>query len=84
MIDNDEEQLAALLAALPPAPPAWVEAAKELPAFRAPLEEVVARAEADLAFRRALVGDLEAALAAAGYESDSRLVDALRIRLRAE
>ena len=42
-----EERLAALLAFLPPAPEAWVEAAKQLPAARAQLDGIVARAEQD-------------------------------------
>lgn len=77
----DEERLAELLAALPPAPQAWVEAAKELPLVRDRLDEIVARAETDAEFRRALLADLEAALEAAGYEPEQRLVDAVRVRL---
>jgi hypothetical protein len=44
-------------------------------------DEIVARAEADLAFRSALIADLEWALAAEGYEPDRRIVDELRERL---
>ena len=80
----DEERLAQLLRALPPAPEAWVEAARELPLARAELEEIVARAEADAAFRAALVADLEAALAREGYEPGDRLLDELRERLASE
>jgi hypothetical protein len=58
----DEEQLARLIHALPPAPEGWVRAAQELPVARAELDEIVARAEADAEFRRRLVTDLEAAL----------------------
>jgi hypothetical protein len=57
-----------------------VEAAQELPAARRSLDEIVARAEADLAFRDALVADLEATLALEGYEADRRLVDELKRR----
>ena len=74
----DEEQVAALLRRLPPAPSAWVQAAQELPASRRALDEIVARAEADLAFRNALVADLEAALAEQGFEPDYRVLDELR------
>jgi hypothetical protein len=81
MTRYDEERLAELLAALPPAPEAWVQAAQELPLARRGLDEIVARAEADAEFRRALVADLEAALEAAGYEPEPRLVDELRERL---
>jgi hypothetical protein len=78
---NDEERLAALISALPPAPEAWVRAAQELPAARAGLDEIVARAEADAAFRAIVLEDLEAALRAEGYEPASPLVDELRRRL---
>jgi hypothetical protein len=81
MTEMNEETLAKLLHYLPPAPGAWVEAAQELPLARRTLDEIVARATADAAFRQALVADLEAALAAEGYEPAPRLVDALRSRL---
>jgi hypothetical protein len=81
MTRYDEERLADLLAALPPAPQAWVEAAQELPLVRDRLDEIVGRAEADVEFRRALLADLEAALEAAGYEPEPRLVEAVRARL---
>jgi hypothetical protein len=76
-----EERLAALLRALPPAPMGWVQAAQELPAARAELDEIVTRAEADLEFRKALIADLEAALAAEGYEPRGRTIEELRKRL---
>jgi hypothetical protein len=77
----DEETLARLLRLLPPAPAASVAAAQELPAARATLDDVVARAEADAEFRARLVADLEATLAQTGYEPDAALVEALRARL---
>ena len=77
----DEERLAALLRALPPAPEGWVEAAQELPLARRGLDDIVARAAADAEFRRALVADLEAALEREGYRADPLLVDALRQHL---
>ena len=76
----DEERIAELLGALPPAPEAWVRAAQELPRARRDLDEIVARAEADFAFRKALIADLEAALAAEGYEPDQRTLRRLRER----
>jgi hypothetical protein len=76
----DEERLAELLGALPPAPEAWVRAAQELPRARRELDEIVARAEADLEFRKALIADLETALAAEGYEPDPRTLERLRQR----
>lgn len=77
----DEERLAALLRALPPAPEGWVEAAQELPLARRGLDEIVARAEADAEFRKALADDLESALEREGYERDPLLVDAVKKRL---
>jgi hypothetical protein len=77
----DEERLARLLGMLPPAPQGWVEAAQELPLVRRELDDLVARAEADLEFRKALLADLEATLALEGYEPNERLLAALRRRL---
>jgi hypothetical protein len=76
-----EQRLARLLRALPPAPEGWVRAAQELPLMRAELDEIVARAEADAAFRERLIADLEGALAAEGYERDPAVLAALRVRL---
>jgi hypothetical protein len=76
----DEETLAELLRTLPAAPQAWVRAAQEIPLARRGLDEIVQRAEADAAFRDALVADLETALAAEGFEPDPALVEALRER----
>ena len=81
MTRYDEERLAELLRALPPAPEAWVRAAQELPLARKGLDEIVARAERDAEFRAALVTDLERALAQEGYEPEPRVLDALRRRL---
>jgi hypothetical protein len=77
----DEERLGVLLRLLRPAPSAWVRAAQELPRARLTFDGIVARAEADLAFRAALVADLEQALAAEGVEPDRHLLDELRQRL---
>jgi regulator of protease activity HflC (stomatin/prohibitin superfamily) len=76
----NEDRLADLISTLPPAPHAWVLAAQQLPAARAELDQIVARAEADAEFRQALIADLESALAQAGYEPDRPLVDELRRR----
>jgi len=76
-----EERLGVLLRILRPAPNGWVRAAQELPAARRQFDEIVARAEADLAFRNALVADLERALVAEGYEPDRRILDEIRERL---
>ena len=76
-----EERLGVLLRLLRPAPAGWVRAAQEMPGARRTFDEIVTRAEADLAFRAALVADLEQALAAEGYEPDRRVLDEIRDRL---
>src|SRR5207253_11447585 len=81
MTRYDEERLAQLLRILPPAPEGWVRAAQELPLATKGLDEIVRRAEEDVAFRARLVADLEQALLAEGYEPDPVLVEALRLRL---
>jgi hypothetical protein len=77
----DEERLGVLLRILRPVPAGWVRAAQELPTARHSFDEIVSRAEADLAFREALVADLERALAAEGYEPDRRFLAEIRARL---
>ena len=80
MTAYDEDTLAELIGALPPAPEAWVCAAQELPLARTELDEIVARAEADAEFRQALIADLEATLAREGYEPERLTLDELRRR----
>lgn len=77
----DEQRLAELLGALPPAPDAWVQAAKELPLARRQLDSMVERAVADEDFRRAIEADIEAAIREAGCVPDPVTVAALRARL---
>ena len=77
----DEERIAELLRLLPPAPVGWVRAAQELPAARDEIAALVARAEADLAFRERVVADLEAVLESEGIEATSSVVAAIRARL---
>jgi hypothetical protein len=76
-----EEELVELIASLPPAPTAWIEAAVELPRATATIEELVAAAIADRARREAVLSDLEAALRAAGVQPRPYLVEDLRARL---
>ena len=78
----DHDTLARLIAALPPAPVGWVRAAQELPAARRGIDEIVARAEADVAYRERVVADLESALAEAGIEPTAPILDELRARFR--
>jgi hypothetical protein len=81
---HNEEALANLLRLLPPAPDAWVTAARELPRTRRETEQIIALAEADAEFRRLLLGDLAAALERAGWEPKPELVRDLRARLSGE
>jgi hypothetical protein len=84
MSNFEEERLARLIRALPPAPEAWVQAAQELPLARTQLDEIVARAEADAQFRARLVAGLEEALQSEGYDRDPEVVEALRIRFKSK
>ena len=77
----DDQDIADALHALPPAPEGWVRAAQELPLLRRTLDDIVVRIQQDDEFRRRVVADLEAALAAEGYDPDPALVEALRHRL---
>jgi hypothetical protein len=77
----DEERLARLIGMLPPAPDGWVQAAQELPAARRGLDQLVARAEQDAAYRAELLADLENALQAEGVEPKPRVVQELFRRL---
>jgi len=81
MRNYDEETVAGMLRMLPAPPEAWVRAAQEIPLARRGLDEIVERARADLAFRKALIADLERALEGAGYEPDPALAEAVRVRL---
>jgi hypothetical protein len=73
-----EEHIGRLIGLLPPAPEGWVRAAQEIPAFRAILDDIVARAEADEVFRAEVLADIEAAIAEAGYVPEPRTANALR------
>jgi hypothetical protein len=77
----DEERIGRLIGLLEPAPEGWVRSAQEIPAFRSMLDEIVARAEADQAFRAQVVANLEAAVAEAGYKPRPQAVEELRRRI---
>jgi hypothetical protein len=77
----DIERLSRLIGMLPPAPADWVQAAQELPRARRELDTIVARAEADKAFREGLVADLESGLRAEGIEPTRPLLEELRRRV---
>jgi hypothetical protein len=81
MTAYDEEQLGDLLSALPPAPKAWVRAAKEVPLARQRLDEIVERAKADDDYRRRVVADPESALEEADVVAHSENIEIIRKRL---
>lgn len=78
MSEYDAERLARLIGMLPPAPVGWVQAAQELPAAKAEIDQIVARAQADAEFRASLLADLETALKAEGIEPEPRVVEKVR------
>jgi hypothetical protein len=80
-VPYDEDRLADLLRALRPAPTDWIEAAKELPAARRSLEDLVERARADAELRKTVIADLEAALEREGVEPIRPFVEELRRQL---
>jgi len=81
MTGYDEQRIGELLQRLAPPPEGWVRAAQELPRARVELAAIVARAEADAAFRAVVVADLEAALVSEGIDPTPSVVAALRVRL---
>ena len=81
-MDSDIGQIARLLAALPPAPVGWVEAAQELPSARTALDRFFERAAADAELRARVVADLESALAESGISPTPRLLATARARLQ--
>jgi hypothetical protein len=80
----DEERLGDLLSALPPAPEAWVKAAKAAPLAHRRLDEIVERAKADEDYRRRVVADPEWALEEADVVAHSENVEIIRKRLEDE
>jgi hypothetical protein len=75
-----EEQLGRLLAALPPAPFGWVEAAAELPSARRALAGIESELDGE-ADRAAVTERLERALSDAGHEPTPELLRAMRREL---
>jgi hypothetical protein len=78
---RDAEALAGLLSELREPPRSWIDAAQQLPAARASLDDLVARAGADAAYRERVLGGLEDALRAEGREPEPQLIASLRARL---
>lgn len=73
----DEDRIALLLRALPPAPTGWVDAAAELPIARRALGEIEQQLSGH-AQRQAQTAQLEQALEEAGYQPTPALVRAVR------
>jgi hypothetical protein len=84
MTSYDEEHLGELLSALPPAPEAWVRAAKELPLALQRLDEIVERAKADDGYRRRVVANPEWALEEADVVAHANTIEIIRKRLDEE
>lgn len=82
MSASEHDNLGRLIAALPPAPEGWTRAAQELPLARRGIDDIVAKVEADAAYRERVVADLESALAAEGIEPTPSILDELRNRFR--
>ena len=78
---NEIEELAQLIALLPPAPAGWVVAAQELPRARAGLDALIARATEDAELRARVLADLETAFDESDIQPTPRLLDEARRRL---
>ena len=72
------------MSALPPAPQAWVRAAKEAPLARLRLDEIVERARTDDDYRRRVVANPERALEEADVVAHAENVEIIRKRLEDE
>jgi hypothetical protein len=81
MNGSEHERVAELLSLLRPAPECAVRAAQEMPLLAATVDQLVERAQADDAFRRSLIADLEATLTAEGHELNRFTLGRLRERL---
>jgi hypothetical protein len=81
MAAYDEEKLGEILGALPPAPEAWVRAAKDLPLMQQGLDEIVQRANADQEYRRRVIENPLAVLEEAEVVAHVDAVEILRRRL---
>jgi hypothetical protein len=81
MTEENIERIGRLLAALPPAPEAWIAAACEIPKVGAELDGLLQRAHTDADLREKLIRDLEAALDEAGIAPTPQVVAEARSRL---
>jgi hypothetical protein len=81
---TDEHELGRMVRMLPPAPATWVEAAQVLPFLKDELDSILARAEGDAGFRKALRADPDAALHNEGYDLSPSVVAHLMRKLPPE
>lgn len=77
----DDHEIQRLMRLLPPPPPRWVEAAKELPFVQDEIAEILARAAGDAEFDRALRSDPASFLEEGGYVLSSDVVAHMMKRL---
>jgi hypothetical protein len=78
---TDDHELGRMVRMLPPAPATWVEAAQALPFLKHELDSILARAEGDAGFRKALRADPDAALHNEGYDLSPSVVAHLMRKL---
>jgi hypothetical protein len=81
---TDEHELGRMVRMLPAAPAAWVEAAQALPFLKDELDSILARAEGDAGFRKALRTDPATALRSEGYDLSPSVVAHLMRKLPPE
>jgi hypothetical protein len=81
---TDEHELGRMVRMLPAAPAAWVEAAQALPFLKDELDSILARAEGDPRFRKALRDDANEALHNEGYDLSPSVVAHLMRKLPPE
>jgi hypothetical protein len=77
----DDHEIQRLMRLLPPPPPRWVQAAKELPFVQDEIAAILARAADDAEFDRALRSDPTLALEQGGYELSHDVVAHVMRRL---
>jgi hypothetical protein len=79
-----ETQITDRIRRLPPAPAAWLDAAKALPRVRRGLDRLLPLIECDAELREAMARDLESALREVGVEPEPQLVEALSKRMASD
>jgi hypothetical protein len=80
----DEERLGEILSALPPAPEAWVGAARDIPLREQEIDPIVERADTDEEYRRRVIEDPAAALEEADVIAHVDTIEILKRRLDAD